>query len=314
MQRSNCRVPSWLLEDTWATKWLTQRSTEDLLLSSICPLTKVRHLSLRGEPAWAAHSGAAVSYARLIPESCAHTLVKSSFSICRCFFFFFFSALFRRYLIVTAPLGLRPFLLSYFSSTLSAKPWRPLCAGSCSCGDSRDFGLRTLTTTTRRRGLPPGGGTHSCRPMSYRKMASVSWFIHVARWLVDAWCSGCRMLDMVCFGRLSVSFLSTAQPLWSLFPKCFPLFNQVWVAVLLQRVTSGKYDQYIHNLHRFHEPPLPPLPKAAARDPFQRFYLTFSNCSTLFLENLVAHHPFQQSVNHLWPLRINSSLMNWIAL
>lgn len=48
-----------------------------------------RHLHLRGEPAWAARSGAAVSYARLIPESCAHMLVKSSVSICRCFFFSF---------------------------------------------------------------------------------------------------------------------------------------------------------------------------------------------------------------------------------
>lgn len=156
----------------------------------------IQHPHLRGEPAWAVRSGAAVSYAHLIPESCAHTLVKSSVSICRCFFF---STLFRRYLIVTAPLGLRPSLLClYFSSTLSAKPWRPHCAGSCSCGDSRDCGLRTFTATTRRRGSPAGGGTRSCRPTSYRKTASVSW-----QWcdlmVSDAWdackCAWCSMQD-----------------------------------------------------------------------------------------------------------------------
>lgn len=63
------------------------------LKSSCLPLfaleQKKKTSSLQGEPAQAAHSGAAVSYALLIPESCAHTLVKSSVSICRCFFFSF---------------------------------------------------------------------------------------------------------------------------------------------------------------------------------------------------------------------------------
>lgn len=50
---------------------------------------KKKTSSLQGEPARAAHSGASVSYALLIPESCAHTLVKSSVSICKWFFVFF---------------------------------------------------------------------------------------------------------------------------------------------------------------------------------------------------------------------------------
>lgn len=137
-----------------------------------------KDLHLRGEPALAVRFRAAVSYACLIPESCAHTLVKSQHLQV------FFSALFRGVLIVTVLLGLLPSLLPLiFPSSSERKPWRPHCAGSCSFADSRDFGLRTLTATTRRGGSTAGGGTRSCHPTSYRKMASVSsqWFDLIVR-------------------------------------------------------------------------------------------------------------------------------------